>query len=241
MRPILPILLASLCCVPAIVAGDAAATPPAATPPAADNAAAADGRMRRMIEQNPELQGVDPSTPEGQEKIRQVMQKRMEANGPRMRERMAEGQTAARAETKKTLGLTDEEFVAIEPLLSRVEALRMHRMLVDRSASGLAMMGGMMGGRRGGPGGGPGGIAPEMILGDTPLDPAAAEIQVALKALKALVDDSQANATETDLALARVRKARETWQTAMSKAQADLRGVLTRRQEALLVDRGTIE
>lgn len=236
MRSIVPLILVTLCGAPLISAGDAAPAP-APAPPAAEGNAGPDGRMRRMIEQNPELQGVDPATPEGQEKIRQVMQKRMEANAPRMRERMAEGQAAARLETKKALALGDEEFAAIEPLLSRVETLRQHRNLVDRSAVG-GMMGGMMGGRRGGPGGG---MSPELILGDTPLDPAAAEIQAALKALKALVDDSQANATETDLALARVRKARETWQAAMTKAQADLRGVLTRRQEAMLVDRGTLE
>jgi hypothetical protein len=234
MRPILPLLLAALTCSPVIFAGDA---PP---PPAAGEGRGQDrsqDRMRRMIEQNPELKGVDLTTPEGKEKLAQVMQKQMEAMAPRMRERMAENQTAARAETKKALALGDEEFSAIEPLLDRVETLRMHHNLVDRAASGMTMMGGRMG--RGGPG--PGAMNPQLILGDTPLDPTAAEIQAALKTLKALVDDPQANATEIDLALARVRKAREDYTAAMAKAQEELRSVLSRRQEAVLVDRGTLE
>lgn len=236
MHPILPLLLAAAFCAPAISAGDAPPppAPEAGSQPAPGGDRGGDRMMRRMIEQNPELKGVDPNTPEGKEKIAQVM-------GKQMRERMAENQTAQRAELQKAIALSDEEFAAIQPLLDRVETLRQHRNLVDRAASGLAMMAGRMG--RGGPGGagGPPAMNPKAILGDTPLDPAAAEIQTALTALKALVDDPQANATETDLALARVRKARETWQAAMTKAQEELRSVLNRRQEAVLVDRGTIE
>lgn len=229
MRPILPVLLASFACLP-VMAGDA--PPPPAQPEAGAQGDRGGDRMRRMIEQNPELKGVDMSTPEGREKFAQVM-------GKQMRERMAENQTAQRAELKKQIAMSDEEFTAVQPLLDRVETLRQHRMLVDRSASGLAMMPGRMG--RGGGQGGPGMMDPKNVLGDTPLDPLAAEIQAALKALKALVDDPQANATETDLALTRVRKAREAWTAAMAKAQEELRGVLNRRQEAILVDRGTIE
>jgi hypothetical protein len=229
MRPILPILLAALACSPAIMAGDA---PPPPQPEAGAQGGPGSDRMRRMIEQNPELKGVDMSTPEGKEKFAQVM-------GKQMRERIAESQAAQRAELKKLIAMSDEEFTAILPLLERVETLRQHRMLVDRSASGLAMMPGRMG-RGGGPGI-PGMMDPKNLLGDTPLDPAAAEIEAALKALKALVADAQANATETDLALARVRKAREAWTAAMAKAQEELRAVLNRRQEAVLVDRSTIE
>lgn len=237
MRPILPLLLAAACCVPVITAGDA--PPPPAPEAGSQGGPGGDRMMRRMIEQNPELKGVDPNTPEGKEKIAQVM-------GKQMRERMAENQTAQRAELKKAIALSDEEFAAIQPLLDRVETLRQHRNLVDRASMGMAGRmgrGGPGGGTAGGPGGGWGSamMDPKNLLGDTPLDPAAAEIQTALKALKALIDDPQANATETDLALARVRKAREAWQTAMTKAQEELRSVLNRRQEAVLVDRGTIE
>lgn len=240
MRPILPLLLAAACCTPVILAGDA---PP---PPAPEAGAQGPGgdrggdRMRRMIESNPELKGVDPNTPEGREKIAQVM-------GKQMRERMAESKAQQRVELQKQLGFSDEEFAAVGPLLDRVETLRQHRMLVDRAASGMAMMPGRMGrgGQNGGPGGGfgPGSanFDPKTILGDTPLDPAAAEIQAAIKALKALVDDAQANANETELATTRVRKARETWTAAMTKAQEELRSVLNKRQEAILVERGTIE
>jgi hypothetical protein len=233
MRPILPLLLAIACSIPVISAGDAPPPPASAAgsqqAPGGDRGG--DRMLRRMIEQNPELKGVDPNTPEGKEKIAQVM-------GKQMRERMAENQTAQRAELKQAIALSDEEFTAIQPLLDRVETLRQHRMLVDRAGMGMPSRMG-----RGGPGGGWGGASmdPKNLLGDTPLDPSAAEIEAALKALKALIDDPQANATETDLALARVRKAREAWQTAMTKAQEELRSVLNRRQEAVLVDRGTIE
>lgn len=242
MRPILPLLLAALACSPALVAADTPAPPDAGTPPPEAGAPPAPGggdnrgggdRMRRMIEQNPELKGVDMSTPEGREKFGQVMAKQM-------RERMAENQTAQRQELKKTLALSDDEFAAITPLLDRVETLRLHRNLVDRASSPMAMFGGRNG-RNGGPGGPPGMTDPKNVLGDTPLDPLAAEIQAALKALKALVEDAQANTNETDLAMARVRKAREAWTAAMTKAQEELRSVLNRRQEAVLVDRGTIE
>jgi Spy/CpxP family protein refolding chaperone len=199
--------------------------------------------MRRLVEQNPELQGVDLNTPEGQEKVRAVMQKRMEAEAPRMRQRMAEGQAAARAEIQKAIAMKDEEFAAITPLLERVETLRFHRTLVDRQGGPMGMMGGRNGRGQGGPGGGFGGMMPDaqVILGDTPLDPAAKEIQDALKALKSVVADPQANEAETELATARVRKAREAWQAAMTKAQEELRAVLTHHQEAILLDRGVIE
>jgi len=250
MRPALSLILAALAIAPAIVAGEAPppapATPPTTAAPGAPPAAGTgarggdngEGRMRWLVEQNPELKGVDPNTPEGQEKIRAVMQKRMEENAPRMRERMAEGQARQMTEIKTATGLSEEEFAAVQPLVQRVETLRQHRGLVDRNAGGPGGGGGMMGGRRGG-----GGMQmdPKLMLGDTPLDPTAAEIQAALKALKALIDDPQANATETELALVRVRKAREAWQLAMTKAQEELRAVLTRRQEAVLVDRGTLE
>lgn len=211
---------------------------PAAETPAADPAADDRGRgdrMQRMVAENPELKGVDPSTAEGQEKIRQVMQARMRA-------RMAENQAAARVELKKSFAMSDEEFAAIAPLLDRVESLRLQKNLVDRAG----MPGGGRQGRNGmggGPGG-PGGFGPpsvQAVLGDARLDPTTQEIQEALKVLKALADDGQSNATELEQAVVRVRAARAAYQAALAKAEEELRGVLTKRQEALLVDRGTLD
>ncbi len=260
MKTALPFLLLAMLAVPVLRGEDAA--PPAVTPPAAPAAAAAatpatpapadangnggnrqNGFMRRMIADNPELKDVDPNTPEGQDKIREVMQKRMEANAPRIRQRMAEQQAATHTELNKQFAMTSEEFTAIEPLLTRVESLRMQKGLVDRSGGGRQGRGGP--GGFGGPGG-PGGFGgmnmnPQLMLGDTPMEPTVKDIMEAGKALKALVDDTQANAAETTAAIARVRKAREAFAAVLTKAQDDLRAVLSQRQEAILLDRGTLE
>ena len=252
MKTALPILLLAMLAAPVLRAEDA--TPPAATPPAtpATPAAAAapapadangnggnrqNGFMRRMIADNPELKDVDPNTPEGKEKIAEVMQKRMEANAPRIRQRMAEQQATAHAELNKQFAMTSEEFTAVEPLLTRVENLRMQKGLVDRSGGGRQ--------GRGGPGG-PGGFGgmtmnPQLMLGDTPMEPTVKDIMEAGKALKALIDDTQANAAETTAAIARLRKAREAFAAVLTKAEDDLRAVLSQRQEAILLDRGTLE
>jgi hypothetical protein len=258
MNKLLPLLAIALLAQPTLsftAEGDAppattppATTPPATTPPATTPAPAADrprqegegnrgreGFMRRMVAENPELQGVDLESPEGQEKVRAIMQKRMEAEAPRIRQRMAENQAAQHAELNKQLGMTQEEFQAIQPLLTRVENLRMQKGLVDNS--GRPAMGG--------PGGGRGRnnnfFNPQMLLGDTQLEPTVTEIQDSGKALKALLDDKQANATELASAVARLRKARQGFDVVLAKAQEELRSVLSPQQEALLVDRGTLD
>ena len=195
-----------------------------------------EGWQRRMVEENPELQGVDLQSPEGQEKLRAVMQKRMEAEAPRIRQRMAENQAAQHAELNKQLGLSTEEFDAIKPLLVRVENLRMQKGLIDNTGRPPGM-------GRGGPGGNRnrGFFNPQVLLGDTQLDPTVQEIQDAGKALKALIDDKQANAPEMSSAVAKLRKARQGFDAVFTKAQEELRAVLTPQQEAILVDNGTLD
>ncbi len=248
MKTMLPFLLIAALAAPLLTAGDAppATTPPAGNAPGATAAGDAGGNngrnqwMKRMVADNPELKDVDLNSPEGQEKVRQVMQKRMEENAPRIRQRIAEQQVTSHAELNKQLGMKDEEFKAIEPLLTRVESLRMQRGLVDRAAN--PMLARMGGGGRGGPGGGPGGLmSPQLLMGDTPLEPSAQETQDASKALKTLVDDAQANANELAATVARLRKAREAFTAVLNKAQDDLRAVLSPRQEAILVEHGTLD
>lgn len=195
-----------------------------------------EGWMRRLVEENPELKGVDLESPEGREKLQAVMQKRMEAEAPRIRQRMAENQAAQHAELNKQLAMAPEEFDAIKPLLVRVENLRMQKGLIDSNGRSMGM-------GRGGPGGnrGRGFFNPQMLLGDTQLDPSVQEIQDASKALKALVDDKQANAAEMASAVAKLRKARQGFDAVMAKAQEELRSVLTPQQEAILVDNGTLD
>lgn len=227
----------------ASVWAEAAAGGGATTPPAADGGNNANGnggdrqaaRTRRLIADNPELQGVDPNTPEGQEKIRAFMQARMEKMAPQMRQRMADQQTATNAKLREAFAMSADDFKAVEPLLTRVENLRLQQRLTAPQNNGN----GNGGNRWGGAGGG--GFNPQMLLGDTPLEPSIQEGIDAGKALKALIDDPQANAAEVDLALARVRKAHEAFQAVLTKAEADLQAVLSHRQEAVLVDRGILE
>jgi len=248
MNKLLTLLAATVFALPTISAADgdkpAADQPkPAADqpkPPGAEGDNANRGRegfMKRMVAENPELEGVDLNSPEGQEKMRAVMAKRMEAEAPRIRQRMAENQAAQHAELNKALGMAPEEFDAVKPLLLRVENLRTQKSLIDNV--GRPAMG------RGGPGGQRGGrnnfFNPQMLLGDTQLEPTVQEIQDSGKALKALVDDKQANATELASAVARLRKARQGFDAVFAKAQEELRTVLTPQQEAILVDNGTLE
>ena len=194
-----------------------------------------EGWQRRLVEENPELKGVDLESPEGREKLQAVMQKRMEAEAPRIRQRMAENQAAQHAELNKQLGMPTEEFDAIKPLLVRVENLRMQKGLIDNVGRPPGM------GGRGGSNRSRGFFNPQMLLGDTQLDPSVQEIQDAGKALKALIDDKQANATEMSSAVAKLRKARQGFDAVFAKAQEELRAVLTPQQEAILVDNGTLD
>lgn len=107
---------------------------------------------------------------------------------------------------KERLEITDDtEWKAIQPLVQKVSEARM------------ATMRGMFGRGRGGPGGGPGGQ-----------DNANPEQEALQKAV-----DSKASAADVKAALAKFVESRKQKQAALEKAQADLRKVLTPRQEAI--------
>ena len=178
--------------------------------------------FQRILADHPELKGVDPSTDEGKAKIQTVMQ-------ADMKKRQTERTVANHARLKTAMDLKDDEFAAVEPLLTKVETLRLQQTLLDPAA-------GMPGGMRGrGP------FNPQTLLGDATAEPMVKAFLDSTKALKALVDDRQSNEAEITAAVARVRAARAAFQAALAKASEDLRGVLTPRQEALLIDQGTLE
>jgi len=190
--------------------------------------------FKRMQEENPELKGVDMNSPEGQEKMREVMAKRMEKEAPKIRERIAEGKASSFAELNKKFGMAAEEFTAIQPLIERVENLQSQRGMVD------------VGTRSGSPfgdrnRGGSSFFNPKMLLGDTELEPTVKAIEDAVKILKTLNADKQANETEVATALVNLRKAREAFLMMLKNAQNELRAVLTAKQESILVERGTLE
>ncbi len=111
--------------------------------------------------------------------------------------------------TKEQLEITDDaEWKAIQPLVQKVMDARM------------ATMRGMFG-RRGGPGGGgPGGGT-----GGGTVNPEQETLQKAI--------DAKASGAELKTALTKFVEARKVKQADLEKAQADLRKVLTPRQEAI--------
>jgi hypothetical protein len=118
----------------------------------------------------------------------------------------------------------DDEWNAISPLILKVLTLQLSQ------SAGLGNVFGR-GGRGGGGGGrGRGGIA--ALLGNAP-DPAA-------DALDAAVNDNAPVAT-LKAAMAAVRESRRKKQAEFAKAQADLKAVVTVRQEAYLVNAGILE
>lgn len=184
------------------------------------------GRERfyqRLAAEHPELKGVDAATDEGRAKFQAVM-------AADMKKRLTERQAANHARLKTTLGFSDDEFKAIEPLLTRVEIVRLQRAILDPA-------GGFPGGRMGNRGP----FNPQALVGDVSAEPTAKALQEATKALKAVVDDRQSNETEVAAALQRLREARAAHAAVVTKAADDLRSVLSPRQEAVLADQGILE
>jgi hypothetical protein len=129
---------------------------------------------------------------------------------------------------KDTLEITDDtEWKAIQPLVQKVMDARM-------SMAGMGGMGRMFGGRnRGGGGGGDNqgdqGGQRRGMFGQQP-SPEADALQKAI--------DSKASKAELKAALAKYQDAHKAKQAELEKAQADLRKVLTARQEAIATVNG---
>lgn len=129
---------------------------------------------------------------------------------------------------KETLGMSEEEWKLASPKIEKV-------MAAQRDAKfGGGFLGGFgPGGGRGGPGGGfPG--REQDLAGMSPLARATSELRAAL-------DDRAAGADDIGKKLAAVRSAREKARDELSKAQNDLKGLLTPRQEASLVLMSVLE
>ncbi len=119
---------------------------------------------------------------------------------------------------KEDLEITeDAEWKAIQPLIQKVMDARM--------AAGTGMMGrGMFGGRRGG---GDNGARPNFGPQPSP------EIEALQRAI-----DSKASSSELKTAIAKVGEYRKAKQAELEKAQAELRKVLSVRQEAIATANG---
>jgi hypothetical protein len=121
---------------------------------------------------------------------------------------------------KQELGVTDEEMQALQPKIEQVMTLR-------RDSGGFGG-GGRPG--RGGPGGGGGGNnGPQ------------SDVQQKIADLQAAIDNKDSKPEEIKAKLDALRAAKIKAHEDLVKAQADLRGLLTQRQEAVLVMRGLLD
>jgi hypothetical protein len=118
---------------------------------------------------------------------------------------------------KQELGVSDEEMQALQPKIDQVMQLR-------RDSGGFG--GGRPG--RGGPGGG-NNNGPQ------------SDVQQKIADLQAAIDNKDAKPEEIKSKLDALRAAKTKAHEDLVKAQADLRSLLTQRQEAVLVMRGLLD
>jgi hypothetical protein len=140
---------------------------------------------------------------------------------------------------KEQLGADDAAWKVLEPRLTKV-------MEANRAAGGgmrgmMGMMGGMRGQRgQGGPGGADNGGAPAQRRGSGPGGEQTA-VDKAMTDLRTTLENSSASPEDIKAKLTAVRQAREKAKADLATAQADLKKILTVRQEAVLVEMGQLE
>jgi hypothetical protein len=137
---------------------------------------------------------------------------------------------------KQALGASDDEFAAIQPKIQAV-------MQDQRDANPRSF--GMFGGRGGGgPGGGPGGGGPGgggRFGGGFGATTEPSVVQTALQDLQTTLDDQNAAPDAIKAKLDTLRQARTKARQDLAVAQADLKSVLTQRQEAVMVLMGYLD
>ena len=133
---------------------------------------------------------------------------------------------------KTQLGLNDDEFKAIQPKLEAVTtAQRATR------GGGRGGFGGAAGGGRRGQNGNNGGTP----AAADPNAPAPTATEKASTDLKTVLDNKDASADEIKAKLAALRDARNAAKGELTKAQGELKELLTQRQEAVLVNMGILD
>ena len=135
--------------------------------------------------------------------------------------RMGRGMGAGMDQIKEDLGVTDEQWKALEPKIQKIRTLQ---------SEGFAGRFGGMGNR---PMRAPGGEgAPERPQSD---------IAKKTDELRKIIDDKNAKPESIKQALTALRQAREKNRTELTTAQKDLKSLVTMRQEAQLVLRSILE
>lgn len=131
---------------------------------------------------------------------------------------------------KQQLGATDDEFAAMQPKIEAVQTLQR-----DLNGGRFGMFGGNRPRRNNG--GGPGGN-PQGGPGAT-TQPSG--VQGAMADLETTLNDQSAGADVIKTKLDALREARTKAKQDLAQAQADLKTILTQRQEAVLVLRGYLD
>ena len=139
--------------------------------------------------------------------------------------RMEEFRKQMMGQLKDALGATDDEWKVIQPKIEKVQQ-------IQRDAIGGAMRRMFRGMRPGG--------AADQPAADTPPADKASALEKATYALEKLLKDKDAKPEAVKAALADYRKARDASKADLEKAQAELKELLTVRQEAILALRGVL-
>ena len=146
--------------------------------------------------------------------------------GPPTAEQMQQWQQQRMEHTKTELEIADDaEWKAIEPLVQKVQDARM----AMAAYAGFGR-GGMSGRTRGGPDNAPGGQGGRPGFGGS--NPDAEALQKAI--------EGKASNAEMKAAIAKFQEARKAKMANLEKAQADLRKVLSVRQEAIATSNGIL-
>jgi len=117
---------------------------------------------------------------------------------------------------KETMGATDDEWKVLQPKIEKVQTLQ------------FSQRGGFGGGRRGGAGGG---------ADQQPTTP----VGIASADLRTVLENKDASADVLKQKLQALRDAREKAKQELVAAQAELKELLTVRQEAVLVSMGMLD
>ncbi len=152
-------------------------------------------------------------------------------NAEEFRARMAENM-------KKSLGVTDEEFAALQPKIDAVQKAQGNARV---GGGGFGGFGGR--GQRGNRPGGTGGdtAAPATPPQRPPLPENATDLQKKSRELSELLDNKEADPKVVKDKLTEVRDLRDKAKAELKKAQDELKELLTPKQEAQLVMMGLLE
>jgi len=158
---------------------------------------------------------------------------------------MTQWRAAMNERLKTELGATDDEFKALQPKIEKV--LQLQRDLNAGRFRGFQRPG------QGGPGGGqpgqggPGGGQPGGQPGATPAaggdaaTPPANPVATANRELQDMLENKDAKPDEIKAKLEALRTAKTKVREELTKAQSELKELLSQRQEAVLVTNGTLD